>query len=114
MLNVLTKMFRRGTAKRSYDSASAGRRWRGVFDMPNQQAAMTAARGPTARRARYLIGNNAHAAAGAEAWVSGLVGTGIKPQSMHPVPDTRRLINEGFEAWTDRADADDLHDFYGL
>ncbi|RIK96394.1 MAG: hypothetical protein DCC74_10485 [Proteobacteria bacterium] len=44
-----------------------------------------AARGPLARRARYLAANNALAASGVEAWVSALVGTGIKPQSSHLV-----------------------------
>ena len=77
-------------------------------------SAMAAARGPLARRARYLAANNALAASGVEAWVSALVGTGIKPQSAHADPDNRTALNLAFEAWTDEADADGLTDFYGL
>ena len=58
--------------KRSYDGAAGGRRWRGQPEMPFTLRAMHAARGPLARRARYLAGNNALAASGVEAWVSAL------------------------------------------
>jgi hypothetical protein len=74
---------------RSYDGAQGGRRWRGQPERPATLSAMHAARGPLARRARYLAGNNALAASGVEAWVSALVGTGIKPQSAHTDPDIR-------------------------
>jgi lambda family phage portal protein len=100
--------------QRSYDGAGSGRRWRGQSEMPLTLSAMHAARGPLARRARYLAGNNALAASGVEAWVSALVGTGIKPQSGHSDPDVRAALNLAFEAWTDAADADALTDFYGL
>jgi lambda family phage portal protein len=100
--------------KRSYDGAAGGRRWRGQPEMPFTLRAMHAARGPLARRARYLAGNNALAASGVEAWVSALVGTGIKPQSGHADPDVRAALNLAFEIWTDEADADLLTDFYGL
>ncbi|MCA3572755.1 MAG: phage portal protein, partial [Aestuariivirga sp.] len=99
---------------RSYDGGANGRRWRGAGEMANQNSAALAARGTVARRARYLVGNNALANAGVEAWVSSLIGCGIKAQSAHPDPNVRALINASFEAWTDRADADGLTDFYGL
>lgn len=99
---------------RSYDGAAGGRRWRGQPEMPATLSAMHAARGPLARRARYLASNNALAASGVEAWVSALVGTGIKPQSAHVNPDIRAALNLAFESWTDDADADLLTDFYGL
>lgn len=99
---------------RSYDGAQGGRRWRGQPEMPATLSAMHAARGPLARRARYLAGNNALAASGVEAWVSALVGTGIKPQSAHTDPEVRAALNLAFESWTDDADADLLTDFYGL
>ena len=98
---------------RSYDGAGGGRRWRGHPDMPANLSAMHAARGPLAKRARYLVANNPLAASGVEAWVSALVGTGIKPQSAHADPLVRRDLNTGFEGWTDEADADGLTDFYG-
>lgn len=99
---------------RSYDGAGGGRRWRGHPDMPVTLSAMHAARGPLARRARYLAANNALAASGVEAWVSALVGTGIKPQSSHQNQSVRQALNLSFETWTDDADADGLTDFYGL
>ncbi len=82
--------------------------------MPVTLSAMHAARGPLARRARYLAANNALAASGVEAWVSALIGTGIKPQSSHQNQSVRQALNLSFEAWTDDADADGLTDFYGL
>jgi lambda family phage portal protein len=100
--------------QRSYEGAAGGRRWRGQPDMPVTLAAMNAARGPLARRARYLVANNPLAASGAEAWISALVGTGIKPQSGHADPSIRGRLNLAFEAWTDYADADGLTDYYGL
>lgn len=103
-----------GLKRRSYDGAGSGRRWRGQPDMPANLSAMHTARGPLARRARYLAANNALAASGVEAWVSALVGTGIKPQSGHADPDLRAALNLAFEEWTDEADADGLTDFYGL
>lgn len=112
MLHRIKNML--GFSNRSYDGAGGGRRWRGHPDTPVTVAAMNAARGPLARRARYLVANNPLAASGVEAWVSALVGTGIKGQSAHGDPDTRGALNLAFEAWTDRADADGLTDFYGL
>lgn len=112
MLKGLLNRFRIFT--RSYDGAGGGRRWRGHPDMPVTLAAMHAARGPLARRARYLASNNALAASGVEAWVSALVGTGIKPQSSHTNQPVRQALNLAFENWTDDADADGLTDFYGL
>ncbi|MEP9348798.1 phage portal protein [Xanthobacter sp. KR7-225] len=101
-------------ARRSYDGAGGGRRWRGFNDMPNQLAAQLAARGPVGKRARALVANNPLAASGAEAWVSALVGTGIKPQSTHPDETTRTRLNAAFERWTDDADAEGLGDFYAM
>lgn len=101
-------------ALRGYEGAGAGRRWRGASEIPYQGAAMTAARGPIGRRARALVANNALAASGAEAWVSNVVGAGIKPQSAHPDEAVRSAINAAWDRWTDQADADGLVDFYGL
>jgi lambda family phage portal protein len=110
MFDRLKKLF----GVRSYDGAGGGRRWRGQPEMPLTLSAMHAARGPLARRARYLASNNALASSGVEAWVSALVGTGIKPQSGHADTEVRAALNLAFEAWTDEADADQLGDFYAL
>lgn len=103
----------RRVERRAYEGAGGGRRFVGMRDMPAQLSAMHAARGPLGRRARALVANNALAASGIEAWVSALVGPGIKPQSAHPDPRVREALNLAFEAWTDESDADGLQDFYG-
>ncbi|MGP2492292.1 phage portal protein [Mesorhizobium sp. PUT5] len=82
--------------------------------MPLQQQSMLASRGTLASRARYLAGNNALAASAVEAWVSALVGTGVKAQAQHPDDAIRAALNLAHELWTDEADADGLTDFYGL
>jgi len=96
------------SAARSFEGAGAGRRWSGFVDMPSAVASMLASGGTLARRGRGLVANNGHAASGAEAWTSALVGTGLKVQA------TRPGLAQMFEAWTDDADADGLTDFYGL
>lgn len=101
-------------AARAYDGAQGGRRWAGASEMPAPIASALAARGPLARRARGLVANNALAASGAEAWVSALAGTGIRPQSTHPDATFREAAAARWEAWTDRADLDGLADAYGL
>jgi capsid protein len=82
--------------------------------MPLPIPAQLAARQSLARRARYLVANNGHAAAATGGWVSNLVGVGVKPQSAHPEPAMRALINASFDRWTDIADSDGSSDFYGL
>ncbi len=110
MLDRFLSIFRR----RSYDGAAGGRRWRGQPDMPLTHTAMHAGRGRLASRARYLAANNALAASAVEAWVSALVGTGIKAQSRHADEAIRTALNLANERWTDEADADSLTDLYGL
>lgn len=112
-LKVLSALFDRSArkpatvAQRSYDGAGSGRRWAGYADQPSAISAALASAGTLARRARSLVANNAHAASGADAWVSALVGTGLKVQARAPG------FAEEFEAWTDDSDADELTDFYG-
>lgn len=103
-----------GTRSMGYDGAAGGRRGRTMGDIPLPIPAQLAARQPLARRARYLVANNGHAAAGATVWESALVGCGIKPQSAHPEEAIRRATNVLWESWTARADRDGLTDFYGL
>lgn len=102
------------TAFRSYDGAAQGRRWRGAGELPVQGLAMTAARGSIGRRARYLVANNSLASSAADAWVSNLVGAGIRPLSQHPDETVRSKINARFDRWVDHADADGALDFNGL
>lgn len=99
---------------RSYDGAQGGRRWRGQPSMPAPQLAAQVARRPLADRARYAVSNNPLAASGVEAWVTSLVGTGMRMQSKHHDQATREAIAAAWEKWTDIADADDASDFYGM
>lgn len=92
---------------RSYEGAATGRRTTGWGKTTNQHGAAQAARAPLAYRARYLVANNPHGAAGKAAWVAALVGTGI-------VPAVTGTLAARWTAWTDEADADGLMDFYGL
>ena len=114
MISALRRFFLPTPTLRSYDGAQGGRRWRGVGEMPAPVSAALTARGPLSRRARYLVANNPLAASGAEAWVSALVGTGIRPQSTHPDPAVRSALGAAWEAWTDRADLDGAADLYGV
>ncbi|GAA4178304.1 phage portal protein [Shinella granuli] len=111
MLNRLRNLF---SGTRSFDGASTGRRGTAFGRMPSQPKAQLASRFELAARARYIASNNAVAAAAVDAWVSALVGSGVKPQSKHKSVRIRGRLNLGFEAWTDRADADQLSDLYGL
>lgn len=104
----------RALAVRHYEGAAGGRRMTGAGAMPSPLAAQLASRGRLASRARYLVANNGLAAAGAQAWVSGLVGSGIKAQSAHPDRATRDSINARHEGFVDRIDADGLRDLYTL
>lgn len=98
---------------RSYQAAQGGRRGSGLKTMHAPLQSIAAGRGTLAARARYLAANNPLAASAVEAWVSALVGTGIKGQARTTGP-LRAALNDGFEAWTDEADADAITDFYGL
>lgn len=117
-MKFLSNLFSRITSaplrRRSYEGAATGRRASGIGSMSNVHGAAQAARVPLMVRARHLEANNAHAAAGVTAWVSAIVGTGIKPQSSHPVPALRLALNSRWTAWTDEADADGLGDAYAL
>ncbi|WP_425106505.1 phage portal protein [Ancylobacter sp.] len=92
---------------RSYEGAATGRRATGWGKTANQHGAAQKARAPLSYRARYLVANNPHAAAGKAAHVSSLVGTGI-------VPAVTGTLARRWTDWTDEADADGLMDFYGL
>jgi capsid protein len=99
---------------RRFEGAAGGRRLASAGSMANLAEAILAARGRLSGRARYLVANNALASAGAQAWVSGLIGSGIVAQSQHPDRAVREGINARHAAWVNRADADGLRDLYQL
>lgn len=112
MLKFFSRLLRGST--RSYDGASGGRRHWVRGRTPNQLQAQQSARFELAARARYLADNNPQAAAGVNAWVSSLVGAGVKPNSLHRSRIVREKLNLAWEAATDTFDADNVTDLYGL
>jgi lambda family phage portal protein len=65
-------------------------------------------------RSRYLAINNPYAAAAKEAYVSALVGSGIKPSSLSTDKALKAEIARVWKLSTDEMDADGLSDFYGM
>lgn len=101
--------------QRRFDGASHGRPWQGVpstFGRPQDAVALAST--TIRERARYFYGSNPHARAGVEAWVTGLVGPGIRATPKHPDADTRAAISGAIDDWSDLADLDGLTDWYGL
>lgn len=102
------------TSTRSYDGAAGGYRAGALSETANVIAAMAAARTPLARRARYLVGNNALAFSGVEAWTAALVAYGIKAQSQHADQGVRSILTSRFGSFADEADADGVGDLYSI
>ncbi len=97
-----------------FDGASHGRRtagWNARQDAIN--TAIFQDGEVLRRRARDLVRQNWAASGGVEAWVASAIGTGIKPQSLHPDRKIRESLNFLFEKWADQSDADGQTDFYG-
>lgn len=97
-----------------FDGASTGRRTQGW--VARQDAVNTAIFQDgelLRRRARDLVRQNWAASNGVESWVASAIGTGIKPQSLHPDRKIREMLNMLFERWADESDADGKTDYYG-
>jgi len=65
-------------------------------------------------RSRDMVRRNPWATNALDAFVGNCIGTGIKPQSLHPEPDIKEQIQSLWLRWTDEADATGLTDLYGL
>ena len=65
-------------------------------------------------RCREQVRNNPVAVRAVRSFVANAIGTGIKPQSMHPDADVRKRIHTAWTEWTDSADSTGNCDFYGL
>ena len=113
MLAALTRLLRPQRTRR-FDAASGGRRWDSRPSFGPIGPEVLAAAGPVRTRARYFYANNPWAASGVDALATGLVGSGITPASLHPSPETRKLLGSTFTSWSARADADGVTDFGGL
>jgi lambda family phage portal protein len=99
----------------SFEGASTGRRlalWR---ETDTAISALLSSEGDELRRrSRGLVRKNHWARCAEDAYVANTIGTGIKPQSLHPDAAVRKQIHELWLRWTDEADADGLTDFYGM
>ena len=118
MIRTLSKLARRvlgsSASVRSFDGASASRRNRGAGRMNSLPSSALQARGSIAAQARYLEGNSPIARAAVSAWVSNIIASGIKAQSLAKSPKLRATISAGFEAWGERADITGRMDLYGM
>lgn len=100
---------------RAYDGAAVGRRtdgWRSSSSSADGEIASGASR--LRDRMRDLTRNNPHAAKAVAVLVNNIVGAGIRPRAATGTDALDNRINELWEAWAARSDADGLADFHGL
>lgn len=99
----------------AFDAGKNTRRLRGTTTATVAINTQIKSYGRTVRaRSRYLAANNPYASAAKKAFVSALVGAGIKPSSLSEDAGLKKAIQEAWLDWTDEADADGLTDLYGL
>lgn len=101
---------------RNFDAGKSSRHLRSVPTATQSINQQVQSYGRTAlARARWLVKNNPHAAAAKRAFVSNLIGDGIKPTAKikNDAP-LKEAIQEAWLDWTDECDWDGLWDFYGL
>lgn len=103
--------------KRTARGFEAGRSGRRLTAIPTTAAAINSQIRQYGRnvlaRSRYLATNNAYAMAAKEAYVSALVGGGIKPSSLSKNAEVKKALQSAWLLWTDESDADGITDFYG-
>lgn len=98
----------------AFDAGQSGRRLRSLPTSADAINTQIRRYGRTIlARSRYLASNNPYAAAAKEAFVSALVGSGIKPSPMVDDKDLKAELQQLWLDWTDEADADWLTDLYG-
>lgn len=105
----------RPLAKSEYEGASTGRRlggWTTFASGPNSSGDETFS--VIRARARDAIRNNPWAASALASYSANLVGRGIVPRWKLEEEGLRAEVQSLWEDWVPEADADGLHDFYGL
>lgn len=99
---------------KAFDAGQSGRRLKGV---PSSTQAINSQIRRYGRsvlaRSRYLANNNPYAAAAKQAYLSALIGNGIKPSWLTKDTALKAELQLTFLDWTDETDADGLTDFYG-
>lgn len=100
---------------RGFEAGQVGRRLKAIPSLSLAINSQIRIYGRTlVARSRYLSANNPYAAAAKDAYVTALVGCGIKPSSLVVSRELKKTIQEAFAIWADEADADNLTDYYGL
>ncbi len=98
-----------------YEAASNSRRTTGWAPATSDINTLVFRSADTLRsRSRDMVRRNPWATNALDAFVGNSIGTGIKPQSLHPDASLREAIQALWLRWTDEADATGLTDFYGL
>ncbi|WP_295704835.1 phage portal protein [uncultured Brevundimonas sp.] len=110
---ALARMISPAPARRQFEGAH-GRPWHGTPAFGRTATETLNAVAPLRQRARHLYGNNPHARAAVEAWVTALVGTGARANPSHPDADARAAVSAAIDRWSDFADIDGVTDWYGL
>lgn len=103
-----------GPQKRSLDAAAGGRRWRDDRSSAANASGIHAGAAVVAARAQQFALNTPEGARIVDSLQGNLVGTGITPRPQHPSNTVRDFLASSFLAWTNQADTDGVHDFYGL
>ena len=105
----------RRRAAADYEAAAATRRTTGWLPATSDINTLVFRNLDTLRaRSRDMVQRNPWAANALDAFVVNAIGTGIKPQSLHPDARLKERVQELWLRWTDEADASNLTDFYGL
>ncbi len=95
-----------------FEAAGGGRRFRTATELVSPPAAGLASRVVIMRRARGAYSSQPHARSIVDAWVSSLIGPGIKASSK--APQGAEIIDAAFAKWSERCDHDGLTNFGGL
>jgi lambda family phage portal protein len=101
-----------GSGSMGLEAAGGGRRWRGANELSSPPSAGLASRTIIMRRARGAYSSQPHARAIVDAWVSSLIGPGIKASSK--APEGAETIDKAFAGWCERCDHDEQTNFGGL
>ncbi len=97
-----------------YEAASGSRQLRNASRVANEISAALAATRQIRVLARGLVANNPNGRAALESLVSGVVGSGMSPQSKAPDGSFRTVANASWARWGSRCDADGVLGVEGL
>ncbi len=114
VISIIKNLLSRSTSTRSLDAASGGRRWRGARQATESASIIHGGASVIAARGALWALNTPEGIRTSETLVSNFCGTGITPRPQHSNPGVRDYLASSFLEWTNCADADGRHDFYGL